>query len=88
MCTGTQLQGGSARIGNQSECYSETIQNCKSLVNVMLLHRGRVLDSGCGPRLPVYLLVLFCNGFERKSHMVSSNARILKMHINVVLGAL
>jgi len=26
--------------------------------------------------------VLFCNGFERKSHLVSSSARILKMYIN------
>jgi len=77
MCTGKQLQGGSACAGTkQSECY------CKSLVNVMRLRCGRTLDSGCSLRIPAYLLVLFYNGFERKSHLVSSSARIVKAHIN------
>ena len=49
---------------------------------ILLLCRGRMLDSGCSLRVPAYLLVLFCNGFERKGHLVSSSARILKMHIN------
>jgi hypothetical protein len=84
MCTGKQLQSGSACAGNQTEqILQQHHPELQISCYVMLSHCGRTLDSGCSLRLPAYLLVLFCNGFGKKiRHLVSSNARILKMHIN------